>query len=384
MAFGRPSSAETMTPATIAIVDDAEVQRRILTGLLGKHYQVASYASGEVFLREGTACDLVLLDIDMPGVSGYDVCRHLRMQDATRELPVIFVSGHDTTPERVAAYEAGGDDFIIKPVAPGELLHKVEAVLTHRRTLAKLAQNAASASRAADVAQANVGALETALQFLRRSLDAKGVDAVADLLVDSVRELGLPCAVQIRTPQGIVERNALPSSAPLQTSVMESMRGMGRVFTFGTRGIINHEHVSLLVTDLPSRDPARLERLRGELAMLGEAAAARIESLLATARADGLANSAAQTLGMLEKVLSDAAAHTRAVRRRGQQQTMEMLDMLGRMIEGLDLNDLQRQTLHHTIEDGIEALANLNEEAALADDQFAQVIARLRAMSAHP
>lgn len=165
---------------------------------------------------------------------------------------------------------------------------------------------------------------------------------------------------------------------------MESMRGMGRVFTFGTRGIINHEHVSLLVTDLPSRDPARLERLRGELAMLGEAAAARIESLLATARADGLANSAAQTLGMLEKVLSDAAAHTRAVRRRGQQQTMEMLDMLGRMIEGLDLNDLQRQTLHHTIEDGIEALAHLNEEAALADDQFAQVIARLRAMSAHP
>ena len=53
----------------------------------------------------------------MPGLNGYETCRQLKLRDAGSSTPVIFVSAHDTAPERVAAYEAGGDDFVTKPIA---------------------------------------------------------------------------------------------------------------------------------------------------------------------------------------------------------------------------------------------------------------------------
>ncbi len=120
------------TPARILVVDDTPRNVKLLADLLSvKGYSVVTAASG----REGLALlkaegpDLVLLDVVMPEMSGYEVCRAIREDAATRMLPVIMVTALDPVVERVKGIEAGADDFLAKPINQPELLARVKSLL---------------------------------------------------------------------------------------------------------------------------------------------------------------------------------------------------------------------------------------------------------------
>jgi adenylate cyclase len=115
----------------ILVVDDAAQNVRLLEAVLTSNgYAVASASSGPEALERATIelPDLVLLDIQMPGMNGYEVCRRLREDPATRFLPVVMVTSSDTE-VRVHAIEAGADDFITKPFNQQELLARVRSLV---------------------------------------------------------------------------------------------------------------------------------------------------------------------------------------------------------------------------------------------------------------
>src|SRR5574343_1240375 len=141
----------------IAVVEDNATQRTILIRLLESSYQVSAYADGDSFLQDMTPCDAVLLDIEMPGLSGYDTCRQLRSSTKSfANVPVIFVSAHDEPNERVAAYEAGGDDFITKPIAAHELRHKLGTILEQRKRIQELATQNTTVQQLAMTAMSSI------------------------------------------------------------------------------------------------------------------------------------------------------------------------------------------------------------------------------------
>ncbi|UCH53371.1 MAG: response regulator [Pseudomonadota bacterium] len=119
-------------PAHILVVDDITQNVKLLVDLLAaKGYQVQGASSGEQALAAiaDSAPDLVLLDVVMPGLDGYEVCRRIRTNPATRMLPVIMVTALDPTSERVKGIESGADDFITKPFSHAELLARVRSLL---------------------------------------------------------------------------------------------------------------------------------------------------------------------------------------------------------------------------------------------------------------
>lgn len=132
--------------ANILIVDDTPNNLRLLSTMLtDKGYKVRKAINGERALKavRGMTPDLVLLDIMMPDMDGYDVCRRLKNSPDTRNIPVIFISALDDEMDKVLAFDVGGVDYIPKPFQIQEVLARVENHLTLRRQQKQLeAQNA--------------------------------------------------------------------------------------------------------------------------------------------------------------------------------------------------------------------------------------------------
>ncbi|MBF0529919.1 MAG: response regulator, partial [Deltaproteobacteria bacterium] len=137
--------AQGTEPARIMVVDDIPANLKILTEIVaGYGYRVRPASSGYLALRsvEAETPDLILLDVKMPEMDGYEVCRRLKADEKSRSIPVIFISALDETEDKVKGFEAGGVDYITKPFQPSEALKRIETHLSLRRLQLRLeAQN---------------------------------------------------------------------------------------------------------------------------------------------------------------------------------------------------------------------------------------------------
>ncbi len=112
----------------ILAVDDHPVNRRLLEGILGKDYEVVTAANGADALAICTneCIDLVLLDIMMPDMDGYEVCERIKADLNTKHIPVIFLTVKTETKDIVKGFDVGGIDYVTKPFKKVELLARVK------------------------------------------------------------------------------------------------------------------------------------------------------------------------------------------------------------------------------------------------------------------
>lgn len=123
---------DVAAPETVLVVDDTPDNLALMSGLLKDRYRIKVANSGEKALRIArgeTPPDLVLLDIMMPGLSGYDVCEQLKADPATREIPIIFLTAMTATEDEKKGLEMGAVDYITKPISPPIVLARVAAHL---------------------------------------------------------------------------------------------------------------------------------------------------------------------------------------------------------------------------------------------------------------
>ncbi len=115
----------------ILVVDDNPRNVAILKKILSKEHEVATAASGEEALAtaSGFVPDLILLDIMMPGIDGYETCRRLRIRPDLKQTKIIMVSAKAMVSERLEGYEAGADDYVTKPFDEDELVAKIRVYL---------------------------------------------------------------------------------------------------------------------------------------------------------------------------------------------------------------------------------------------------------------
>ena len=138
-------------PASILVVDDTPANLQVLAGMLKDHgYRVRPVPGGKLALlaarREPP--DLILLDINMPDMNGYEVCQHLKADGRLAGVPVIFISALAEPLDKVKAFATGGVDYITKPFQMAELHARVETHLKIRRLSVELEASNARLARA--------------------------------------------------------------------------------------------------------------------------------------------------------------------------------------------------------------------------------------------
>lgn len=175
--------------ARILVVDDIEANRRLLQAKLeARHYSVCLASNGQEALEkaQAEAPDIILLDVMMPGMDGYEVCRRLKAQRATRHIPVVMVTALSAPEDRVRGLEAGAEDFLTKPVDDFLLQARLNTLMRYNRTVRELrglgpgAEDGGPAGEAAQAHEAEAGAARPARIFLiddnpRRSAALAGV-----------------------------------------------------------------------------------------------------------------------------------------------------------------------------------------------------------------
>src|SRR5262245_45872787 len=136
---------EPAAPAgSVLIVDDTIENLRLLSNLLGEQgYEVRAVTSGRQALQAAAhdPPDLVLLDITMPEMDGYEVCRRLKAADRCKELPVIFITALTDTADKVLGFDTGAVDYITKPFQFAEVLARVKTHLALRSARVALAES---------------------------------------------------------------------------------------------------------------------------------------------------------------------------------------------------------------------------------------------------
>ncbi|MGH9118165.1 MAG: response regulator transcription factor [Acidimicrobiales bacterium] len=118
-------------PTVLVADDDPDIRELVSFKLEQAGYRVHSVADGEAALAAATALapSLVLLDVMMPGINGFEVCRRLRNQDATATIPVIMLTARAQEGDVETGFAVGVEDYIAKPFSPRELLTRVNNVL---------------------------------------------------------------------------------------------------------------------------------------------------------------------------------------------------------------------------------------------------------------
>ena len=163
----------TSGPTILAVDDTTESLSLLVQVLTTAGYQVLPADSGELALAAVTArCpELILLDVRMPGIDGFEVCRRLKSSPATRHVPIILISAFDEVNEQAEGLRLGAADYITKPFQTEELLARVETHLALSQAQASLRRQAAELLLANEALQAEVARREVVASELRQNLE---------------------------------------------------------------------------------------------------------------------------------------------------------------------------------------------------------------------
>jgi CheY-like chemotaxis protein len=265
---------------SIMIVDDVEDNRVLLETILEDDYNLSMAASGQECLDQlaEKQPDLILLDITMPDMDGLEACRRIVESKAVPGVAIIFVSALTTPEERLAGFEAGGDEYVTKPVSDEELIDKIaKALEIHNRSreFSESADNAMNIAMEAMVSSSELGMLN---QFMRDSAKASSYQELGAALLEVTSQFGVNCCVQFWGDDHIINIDCLDGS--LEDKLLRKFHGSSDKFVdFGARTVVNCNNAALLIKNMPVDDEAKYGRMRDHMSVLIDAVDSKVISL---------------------------------------------------------------------------------------------------------
>ena len=256
--------------ATILIVDDMADNRLLLDALLSDKYTIQLAESGQQCLDmvSEKKPDLILLDLVMPVMDGFEVCAKLKDNYDTQNIPVIFITSSTCDDEKLKAYELGADDFINKPFNHDELTAKISKTLSGVASINEAKELANAAQQAALIAMTNSSELGMIIKFMESAGESESFEELAAQLDEVTQGFGLVCCFHFEFDDYSLNIGNGCVDGSLEARMIAEARKVGGIIGHGKRMFFNQKYVSMLVKNMPVDDDDKCGRYKDNLAVL--------------------------------------------------------------------------------------------------------------------
>lgn len=362
----------------IMIVDDNTDNRELLEDIFEDSYKIVSLDSGQGCIDqcEKEKPDIILLDVNMPEMDGYEACVRLKGNPETALIPIVFVTALATPEQRLTGYEAGAEDYVTKPFIDEEIEEIVDKVLERRHQVVEFEKQNQDAMSTAYQAMTSGAELGQIIQFLQASFNFKSVDALAKGLLETLQSFGLSCCVNIRC--GYKDDLFGCPVGSIEAKVFSNSRKGKRVIDFGARTLVNGKDISFLVKNMPLDRPDVYGRVKDHLIVLISGCEACVRSLAIDMQLED------ERRGGIESVVLRSHDELTVIRRLIKEQetaTERVLGVLTRKIESLvfslGLEDDQEKAMMDALDEGSIEIRNLSEMTARVEQSFDQFVGEL-------
>ena len=265
----------------VLAIDDDKLVHKIIEDALARSCKLIHAKNGDEGLRLALKYhpDIILLDVEMPGLNGFEVCEKLKKSPDTLDIPVMFLSSRKDISERMRGYNSGASDYIVKPFNREELLARINVLDDYRQTSQRLKKDIEQAQITAEIAMTDSGDMGRIMRYVGQSYHAHDFDTLSEFFFEFFIPLQLEVAVAFWHQQGEVYKSAEGIIQPIEQELLEQNRTGNRFVDFGCRTIINYPKVSLLIKNMPTDDPGLYGRYKDLLPHILEATNSKIQDM---------------------------------------------------------------------------------------------------------
>ncbi len=257
---------------SVMLVDDDPVLLELISANLDEKYNVIGVTSSAECLEKAieTVPDALLLDVNMPEINGYELCQKLRAKSKMRDVPVLFLSARTDLESKLSGYDAGGDDYLTKPIDMQEIEAKLNASIALRKKHKNTVKKTKDMAKAVMNSSAEYGVI---LAYCERSFQSENNETLA-----SLKEFQLNACVRLHTPsESFAASTDNKDCTSMELDLLKAIPFGNRVTRHGRRIAFNYQYVSLLVKNMPE-DEEKSGRYCDHIAMMLNAAVSKVES----------------------------------------------------------------------------------------------------------
>lgn len=323
----------------ILAVDDEPFNLEIIEEILEDlDLQLVTAESGPECLEvlESFSPQVVLLDVSMPGMDGYEVCRKIKANPATKDIVVMFVSARGSVEERMEGYAVGAEDYIVKPFAHGELKSKLSnlgQILLEKESLEQQIEDATSTAFSAMATSSEMGQI---VNYIEQIGQIDDVSELAQALISCLSSFGLNCNMELRIGDKRLHFASAGLCSPIVLELFEILKSKGRLHEFQNRILVNYENLSLLILNMPEDDEEKHGRIRDHICFIVSVTEQQLLSILTKKELEDQQRNLAEVISMVHSkftglmtLLDDNRKHNEEVFRSLQEQFENRIPTMG-------------------------------------------------------
>jgi DNA-binding response OmpR family regulator len=365
----------------ILVVDDDKITHAFIKRSLVAEYDLVSTYNGQQALEEleRSNPDIILLDVEMPGMNGYEVCENIKSNLLTADIPVIFLSARGELRDRMLGFEAGADDYIVKPFQPEDLKAKINVLIQYRMRHKEIAKQVDEARKTAFIAISSTSDLGQAINFIEKSHTVTNFDQLVAAFFCVTQSMDLKCTIMIKSPEKNVFYSSTHNSvSPIESELVEKLSVEKRFFDFGCRTQINYPNVALLIKNMPLDDMERYGRIKDFFPAMLSTADIKISQIRSQCAVIKQLDETQQAFDRITALLDTIKSSFESNQKQGIRIMRNMLMELDKQLPRMALEEDQEQYILDRVDKAIEEAHSAISSGQQINTSFSTVLENLK------